>query len=412
MIWQLIQIFLIISIFIITHGQANGVHQSIDPTNQELALLDWSSGIRIFYCTDASLEILVEPFKRALTQSLNKFCKNATACRLAKSPGNSLRGAKDEPKALILLIAFCPQSSVYAILAKYHLNRITLVELTCNRISFKSDYVVLLDGYPKVHYGAVQFRFVIVLPPNAVPLDYLRKPFLTREILSNFLNASIKEFERRFGWKVSSYERFPRFDPITEFMNVALIPIGFILLILMLLLAYWSSTISRSDASNEEWFVIGTTGGKSTAMKRTLEIIEEQKYTETNDEKEFCRNNLPKFSIQSVSETSEMEKHESDKDTATFTKEIAEPNNRKLSMEQSPLHLSIIRSESTSTIGSAFKNVGGRRVSRRLSSIEDGNFIIKRHRKKRIPSRTKRFTQRQFKLTSMALSGFGHSRKY
>ncbi|KAM3727785.1 Ubiquinone biosynthesis protein [Dirofilaria immitis] len=195
MIWQLIQIFLIISIFIITHGQANGVHQSIDPTNQELALLDWSSGIRIFYCTDASLEILVEPFKRALTQSLNKFCKNATACRLAKS------------------------------------------------ISFKSDYVVLLDGYPKVHYGAVQFRFVIVLPPNAVPLDYLRKPFLTREILSNFLNASIKEFERRFGWKVSSYERFPRFDPITEFMNVALIPIGFILLILILLLAYWSSTI-------------------------------------------------------------------------------------------------------------------------------------------------------------------------
>ncbi|MCP9265198.1 hypothetical protein DINM_020436 [Dirofilaria immitis] len=244
----------------------------------ELALLDWSSGIRIFYCTDASLEILVEPFKRALTQSLNKFCKNATACRLAKSFSSQLtnmlrcaciaacyrvlrsfaedpefaEGAKDEPKALILLIAFCPQSSVYAILASLDVVEIRgdcclsgFVETAlCNiRISFKSDYVVLLDGYPKVHYGAVQFRFVIVLPPNAVPLDYLRKPFLTREILSNFLNASIKEFERRFGWKVSSYERFPRFDPITEFMNVALIPIGFILLILMLLLAYWSSTI-------------------------------------------------------------------------------------------------------------------------------------------------------------------------
>ncbi|MCP9265208.1 hypothetical protein DINM_020447 [Dirofilaria immitis] len=298
------------------------------------------------------------------SSQLTNMLRVCVHCRLLPSTSEFLRktrefaeGAKDEPKALILLIAFCPQSSVYAILASLDVVEIRgdcclsgFVETAlCNiRISFKSDYVVLLDGYPKVHYGAVQFRFVIVLPPNAVPLDYLRKPFLTREILSNFLNASIKEFERRFGWKVSSYERFPRFDPITEFMNVALIPIGFILLILMLLLAYWSSTISRSDASNEEWFVIGTTGGKSTAMNF---------------------------------ETSEMEKHESDKDTATFTKEIAEPNNRKLSMEQSPLHLSIIRSESTSTIGSAFKNVGGRRVSRRLSSIEDGNFIIKRHRK-------------------------------
>ncbi|OZC05677.1 hypothetical protein X798_07348, partial [Onchocerca flexuosa] len=51
----------------------------------KLTLLDWSSGIRVFYCTDAPLEILVEPFKRALIGSLNKFCKNATACRLVKS---------------------------------------------------------------------------------------------------------------------------------------------------------------------------------------------------------------------------------------------------------------------------------------------------------------------------------------
>lgn len=55
------------------------------------------------------------------------------------------------------------------------------------RVSFEPDYVVLLDGYPKVNYGAVQFRFVIVLPPNAVPMDRLRRPLLTKEILSSNL---------------------------------------------------------------------------------------------------------------------------------------------------------------------------------------------------------------------------------
>uniref|UniRef100_A0A0R3RYH4 Secreted protein n=1 Tax=Elaeophora elaphi TaxID=1147741 RepID=A0A0R3RYH4_9BILA len=117
MTWQLIPIFFIILICIVIDGQTNGVAESVDPTSQdfttnesihlvtsdqysiilvniarlmrkklaELALLDWSSGIRIFYCTDGPLEVLVEPFKRAIVQSLNKFCRNATACRLVKS---------------------------------------------------------------------------------------------------------------------------------------------------------------------------------------------------------------------------------------------------------------------------------------------------------------------------------------
>ncbi|EFO13024.1 hypothetical protein LOAG_15507, partial [Loa loa] len=55
----------------------------------ELALLEWSSGIRIFSCTDVPLEIFVEPFKQALIRSLNKFCRNATACRLVKSVFNT-----------------------------------------------------------------------------------------------------------------------------------------------------------------------------------------------------------------------------------------------------------------------------------------------------------------------------------
>ncbi|VIO89280.1 Uncharacterized protein BM_BM5181 [Brugia malayi] len=409
---QLIRIFLIALIYIISNVQTNGVAESSDPTNQELALLDWSSGIQIFYCTDAPFEILVEPFKQALIQALNKFCRNATACRLVKSntvgcPESVGRGRIGRTEGSDPCAPICWR--VCSVL------RVTSVLDVL--ISFKPDYVVLLDGYPKLSYGTVQFRFVIVLPPNAVPMDNLKKPFLTKEILSNFLNASIEEFEWKFGWKVSSYERFPKFDSVTEFMNMALIPIGFILLILMLLLAYWSSTISRSTGGSEEWFVTGTSGGKSTAMKRTLEIIEEQKilFAEKNGQKESCTAKLSKRSIQAVPETTKMEKHESNKDTDTSKKEIMEERNSRLSVEMAPIHLSVIQSESTSTLGStaAFKNVGGRRVShRRLSSIDNGNFNVKRHRKKRFASRTKRLTQRQWKLTSMALSGFGKSRRY
>uniref|UniRef100_A0A0R3RYH5 DUF8077 domain-containing protein n=1 Tax=Elaeophora elaphi TaxID=1147741 RepID=A0A0R3RYH5_9BILA len=285
-------------------------------------------------------------------------------------------------------------------------------------VSFKPDYVVLLDGYPKINYGAVQFRFLIVLPPNAVPIDRLRRPFLTREILSNFLNASIKEFERRFGWEVSSYERFPKFDSVTEFMNIALIPIGFILLILMLLLAYWSSTINRSTGGSEEWFITGVSGGKSTAMKRTLEIIEEQKvlYAEKNGRKASYCVKLSRPSIQTIPETPIEEKPGLDEDLADASKkEITEEWDNKSAVEAVPMHLSIMRTESTSTLGStaAFRNHSGRRAShRRLSSIDDGAFNIKRHRKKQFNSRSKRHTQRQWKLTSMALSGFGKSRKY
>ncbi|VDK44528.1 unnamed protein product [Gongylonema pulchrum] len=130
-----------VSLITMTYGQMGGSPEPGDPTNQELALLDWTSGIRVNYCTDAPIDLLVEPFKKALTESLNKYCRNATACRLHKS-------------AL-----------------------------------FTRDHIVLLDGYPRRDYGAVQFRFVVVLPPDAVPMDrHLRQPLLTRNILSgNFL---------------------------------------------------------------------------------------------------------------------------------------------------------------------------------------------------------------------------------
>lgn len=53
------------------------------------------------------------------------------------------------------------------------------------RVPFTPDQIVLLDGFPRRDYGAVQFRFVIVLPPDAVPMDrHLKQPLLTKEVLS------------------------------------------------------------------------------------------------------------------------------------------------------------------------------------------------------------------------------------
>ena len=57
------------------------------------------------------------------------------------------------------------------------------------------------------------------------------------------LRTQHAEFANSLGWHVISYEKFPRFDPITTFMNRALIPIGVVAALFMLFLAYWSSTI-------------------------------------------------------------------------------------------------------------------------------------------------------------------------
>lgn len=43
---------------------------------------------------------------------------------------------------------------------------------------------------------------------------------------------------------IVEYERYPRFDAITEFMNTAVIPIGFLLMVIMFGLAYWTSTLT------------------------------------------------------------------------------------------------------------------------------------------------------------------------
>lgn len=50
----------------------------------ELNLMDWSAGFRMAYCQQAAIFDLIDPFKDAIVKMTNRFCKNATACRLEK----------------------------------------------------------------------------------------------------------------------------------------------------------------------------------------------------------------------------------------------------------------------------------------------------------------------------------------
>uniref|UniRef100_A0A1I7SMC3 Zonular occludens toxin n=1 Tax=Bursaphelenchus xylophilus TaxID=6326 RepID=A0A1I7SMC3_BURXY len=205
----------------------------MDRTLQELNLIDWSAGFRMAYCQETPLIELIEPFKDAIVRMANRYCKNATACRLEKP------------------------------------------------VVFNKHLVVLLDGFPKRDNRIAIFRFYVVLPHEAKVIGRkIEKPLLSTKILTEILRSQSAEITNRLGWHIISRERYPRFDPVTTFMNRALIPIGIVAGLLMLFLAYWSSTIisGQSIYSGDGWMVTGSSGGKNAALRRTMEIIEEQKY--------------------------------------------------------------------------------------------------------------------------------------
>ncbi|CAD5229417.1 unnamed protein product [Bursaphelenchus okinawaensis] len=205
----------------------------MDRTLQELNLMDWSAGFKMAYCQETPLTELIDPFKDAIVRMTNRYCKNATACRLEKS------------------------------------------------VQFNKHLVVLLDGFPKRDNRIGIFRFYIVLPHEAKVIGKkIEKPLLSTKILTEILRSQSAELTNRLGWHIISREKYPRFDPVTTFMNRALIPIGVVAGLLMLFLAYWSSTIisGQSIYSGDGWMVTGSSGGKNAALRRTMEIIEEQKY--------------------------------------------------------------------------------------------------------------------------------------
>ncbi|KAI6192021.1 hypothetical protein M3Y97_00290900 [Aphelenchoides bicaudatus] len=205
-------------IFVLLIPGVFGQYSAMDRTQQELNLMDWSAGFLMAYCQHANIVELIEPFKEAMVRMTNRFCRNATACRLEKP------------------------------------------------VTFTKYQIVLLDGFPKRKNRDLNTK--------------MEKPYLSIKILTEILRTQSSELTNRLGWQLISKDKYPRFDQITTFMNLALIPIGVIAGLLMLFLAYWSNKIVSGSSiySGEGWMVSGSTGGKNAALRRTMEIIEEQKY--------------------------------------------------------------------------------------------------------------------------------------
>uniref|UniRef100_A0AC34QAD9 Secreted protein n=1 Tax=Panagrolaimus sp. JU765 TaxID=591449 RepID=A0AC34QAD9_9BILA len=74
-------VFIFTLLFVWAKGQ---LYSASDRSPQELALLEWTSGLRMAYCQDMALTDLVDPFREALAKMANRHCRNATACRLEK----------------------------------------------------------------------------------------------------------------------------------------------------------------------------------------------------------------------------------------------------------------------------------------------------------------------------------------
>ncbi|CAD6187537.1 unnamed protein product [Caenorhabditis auriculariae] len=203
-----------------------------DPSRIELDMFDWTSGLRVAYCVDSPLPDLIGPFRRTMAKVITKYCHNASACNLRT-----------------------PQV-------------------------FGAEQVVILEGFPRRESLTIQIKFFVVLPHSSLPTLRQQRPLLPRQVLSDVLKKHHQEIANRLGWHIITYERYPRYDTMTEFMNIAIIPIVLFSLPLMIFLAYWTSTL-RPNSGSEMWLVTGSAGGKNAALRRTMEIIAEQ-----NDEYE------------------------------------------------------------------------------------------------------------------------------
>uniref|UniRef100_A0A183BJS4 Peptidase_M48 domain-containing protein n=1 Tax=Globodera pallida TaxID=36090 RepID=A0A183BJS4_GLOPA len=208
-------ILIIFLAFAATETNAQVAMGQSDRTQQELALFGWTAALRTAYCQQLTIQELIDPFKEAIARMLNR-----------------------------------------------------------------QFLVVLLDGYPRREHRTLHFRFFVVLPHDAAPIGKKPdKPLLSNQILSEMLDSQIGELSHGLGWQVLGYDKYPRFDPATTFFNRTLIPIAILAGLCMFFLAYWTTAFtSGSSFYAGGWLVRGSSGGKNAALRRTMEIIEEQKY--------------------------------------------------------------------------------------------------------------------------------------
>lgn len=218
-----------------------------DPSQAEVEYVDWVTGVQVVFCKDTFVTQadIENNFKKAIVNVLNKHCHNSTACGLKKP------------------VTFTPQN------------------------------IIFMEGFPRREYEAINFRFLIVLPTESIPMKKISKPLLHKQYSSDaFKKFLVEEITNKLGWHVLYFEKYPKYDRITEFMNIALIPIALTAGLLMICLAYWSTCLNSIAFNNGDWIVSGASGGKNAALRRTMEIISEQEafFDQYLKEKQYYEN--------------------------------------------------------------------------------------------------------------------------
>ncbi|PIO64492.1 hypothetical protein TELCIR_13880 [Teladorsagia circumcincta] len=121
-----------------------------------------------------------------------------------------------------------------------------MVSESISRLVFGPEHIMFVEGFPRREYGAIHIKFYVVFPHNSEAASKQSRPLLPRAVLSDIIAKHLSEISNRLGWSIISYEKYPRFDSMTEFMNFAIIPIVIFSVPLMVFLAYWTSSLRRT----------------------------------------------------------------------------------------------------------------------------------------------------------------------
>ncbi|CAB3410241.1 unnamed protein product [Caenorhabditis bovis] len=324
-----------------------------DPSRTELDMFDWTAGIRVAYCVDSPLPDLISPFRRTMAKVVTKYCQNATACNL-KTP-----------------------------------------------LVFGPEQVVILEGFPRREALTIHIKFFVLLPHASNPQLRQQRPLLPRQVLSDILKKHHQEIANRLGWHIIAYERYPRYDSMTEFMNIAIIPIVIVSLPLMVFLAYWVSTL-RPNSGSETWMVTGSAGGKNAALRRTMEIIAEQNEEYERQQRYALTKNVPVTGgNEGITATGELLLN-----VARLSMASSQPPMSCSSAQSPQIFIQPDSSGSSSAPRASIASIYGKellhvkpRHSRRPSSVEE----IKKNRRLRGHRKSE---SKQWKSGSLMLAGF------
>ncbi|GMT31528.1 hypothetical protein PFISCL1PPCAC_22825, partial [Pristionchus fissidentatus] len=109
-----------------------------DPSKQEVEMFEWTSGIRLPFCVDAPIADVGALFKKAFASYVTAYCSvNREHCNIL------------------------------------------------NSVTFQSQHVMFLDGFPRREFDSLNLRFMVIIPHESKTKEKQVRPLLSRSVLSS-----------------------------------------------------------------------------------------------------------------------------------------------------------------------------------------------------------------------------------